>query len=302
MNSKAVVTLLIIAVFWSISIIEVTAFLQSVNVQWWIQLAIVIAFYGFPVVYLFRKITRNHILSNRQIIGSFLVMLALPIFSYAFLGVQIPIYESSNLYKEFIVYSNQTAGSNFTISFWTQISFKAIGSFSAEKPIHVEIKVFDSNVTDLTNYINMVSFTGSSFVQKNDINVFTGSNNNVISSIGYLNLTETEKGKYNSKGDLIWHQSIESHSAWLPPNTQYFDQNYWQNIGRSKIDITSASDTLAFQSSNTMEKLTYVLVGFSVVMLQPVLEAIFPEKIVNNEKTVPKNCPYYNKNTEHHKS
>ncbi|MGD0070568.1 MAG: hypothetical protein ABSB71_03295 [Candidatus Bathyarchaeia archaeon] len=279
--NRKIITFLIIATLWSMIVIGVISYLESMGFEdWLMKLTIVILAYGLPMFVTFKVFNKKHVLSNRQITGLFLALLALPIFGYALFGTKIPTIESSNSYKEFITFNDNQTSSNLTASFWTIMDFNTVGSFSAENPIHVKVTVFDSNVTDLTHYIGMVSFTGSN-------PVISGNNANVKSGVGYLNLTQTDNGMYKAEGDLIWYQDIFSHSAWLPPNTAYYDQGYWQQIGQGKLDISPAADTLAFRSSHTMEQLTYVLVGFSVIMLQPIFEAIFPDKSTKAEEDSP---------------
>jgi hypothetical protein len=270
MSNRRIIAFLVIAVLWSIGTMEFLSYVENLGFEdLWIKLLIISLLYGLPMFFLFMKVNKNHTLSNKQISGLFLLVLALPIFGYAFLGTRIPTIESSNLYVDFVTVTKPSG--NVTVSFSTIMDFTAVGSFSAENPIHAKITVFDANVTDFLDYIGIVSFTGSNPVS-------SGNSINVVSRVGYFNLTQVSAGRYEADGYLIWYQSINSHSAWLAPNTKFFDQNFWQQKGNAKINISPAADTLAFRSSYTMEQLTYVLVGFSVVMLQPILEALFPDK------------------------
>lgn len=268
--------------------IGILSYLESIgSQQWWATIIVIGLVYVLPVFFCFNKINKGHTLSNRQITGLFLVVLALPIFGYGLFGVRIPTIKSSNFYEDFITYHE--ASGNFTAQFWDTMEFTATGSFSAENVIHVKVTVFDSNVTDFTNHISMVAFTGSSPIISGNINIISGNNLNSVAGVGYLNLTQTSSGAYIAEGNLIWYQSIGSHSAWLAPNTTTFDQGYWQQIGQAKISISPAADTLAFESNHTILQLTYVLVGFSVVMLQPILEALFPDKLPKKEEDMTSN-------------
>ena len=55
------------------------------------------------------------------------------------------------------------------------MDFSTTGSFSAQNPIHVKVTVYNSNVSDLTKYISMISFTGSNpVISGNNVNVISG--------------------------------------------------------------------------------------------------------------------------------
>jgi hypothetical protein len=99
---------------------------------------------------------------------------------------------------------------------------------------------------------------------------------------GYFNLTQVADDKYFAEGDLVWYQNINTHLEWLQPmptnGVLYFDQGYWQQQGHDILNISPSSDTLAVNSNHTIEQLTWVLLGLSIIMVQPIITTLFPTK------------------------
>jgi hypothetical protein len=218
-------------------------------------------------------------ITREQASSLMLVIVALPIFIYAFRGVQTPVtYLPVNLERDNLVCNDGTIV-NFTIS----LTFSTSGSFSAENPIHVHAVIYDANVSDLTNHIGAITFTGAANVSGTPIY-------NETALFGYLVLSQGSDGTYVADGDLIWHQSITCYLIPLPP---FQGVIRYQNLptGDPVLDISSVSDTLSVRSNHTMEQLTYVIVGFSVLTLQPVigeiLRAWFPHKQTESQGSSP---------------
>lgn len=269
MKSRVVITFLIKALVLSILTVGIVTYLESLSIQeWWITAIVVSVFYGLPMLYWLKTMNKNYAVSNKQIIGFLVILLALPIFAYAYFGTQIPETSMSVEYQESINYS--IGNINSTATFLVVYNFNAIGSFSVENPIHVKATVLDSNVTDLTQYIDILCFTGAlSYPVQTS---YLGGPLNA-----HFNLTQVGNNEYSTEGNMIWYQSVDTHDAWLAPNATVFNQDYWQGRGDVILDISSISDKLTLDSSQTMEQLTYVLVGFSVLMSYPIFVELIPE-------------------------
>lgn len=209
-------------------------------------------------------------ISGQQISAIILILVATPIFSYAIFGIKIP-----QITYPAMTQVNVVSTSGVPIQFYAIMNFTSTGSFSVGKTIHVQVIVIDSNVSDLLNYIGIVSFTGAFTAPM--IYMANGAPMN-----GYFNLTQVSNGEYYAEGNLIWYQSINTHLMWLqpmPPNgVLYFNEGYWQQTGIDILNVTPATDTLTVNTNYTMDQLTWVLVGLSVIMIQPIIMALTPAK------------------------
>jgi hypothetical protein len=206
--------------------------------------------------------------SKQQVSAIILILVAAPIFVYALFGVKIPQITYPAMTQE-----NVVSTSGVPVRFYAIMKFTSTGTFSVGKAIHVQVTVIDSNVSDLLNYIGIVSFTGA--FTSPTIYMPNGAPMN-----GYFNLTQVGNGKYYAEGNLIWYQSINTHVMWLQPmpanGVLYFNEGYWQQTGIDILDVTPATDTLTVNTNYQMEQLTLVLVGFSIIMLQPIIVALTP--------------------------
>jgi hypothetical protein len=214
-------------------------------------------------------------ITREQASSLMLIIVALPIFIYAFRGIHTPVtYLPVNLERDNLVCEDGTVV-NFTIS----LNFSTSGSFSAENPIHVHAVIYDANVSNLTNHIGAITFTGAANVSGTPIY-------NEVAMFGYLTLSQGSDSTYVADGDLIWHQSMTCYLVTLPP---FQGVIRYQNLptGEPVLDISPVSDTLSVRSNHIIEQLTYVIVGFSVLTLQPVvseiLRAWFPHKQTENQ-------------------
>jgi len=218
-------------------------------------------------------------ISREQASSLMLIMIALPIFIYAFHGVQTPItYLPINVERDNLICEDGTPV-NFTIS----VIFSTYGTFSAENPIHVHAVIYNANVSDLTKHIGAITFTGAANVS--GVPIY-----NEIPLFGYLTLSQGSNHTYVADGDLIWHQSITCYLITIPP-FQGVIRYRNSPTGDSVLNISPVSDTLSFRSSHTMEQLTYVIVGFSILTLQPVVSEIlrtwFPYKQTDKQALNP---------------
>jgi hypothetical protein len=168
-------------------------------------------------------------------------------------------------------YATSTDKQN-TITYLEQIDFSALGCFSAENPIHIKVTLYSCNASNLLDYVNEIGFSDA-FYENPTINPSVSAT---------LVLKSVKGGNYTAEGNLIWHNEAETRlycCPVLPKGTVYYN-NATEIAERYPVvlHITPVADTLAFQSSHTMEQLTWVIIGLTIIMLFPVVTALMPEK------------------------
>ena len=163
-----------------------------------------------------------------------------------------------------------------TIALKRQIDFSAEGCFSAENKIHVKVTLYDCSANNLLNYVGEVGFT-EAFYYKPTVGASVSAT---------LPLIREPNGNYTAEGDLLWHTSQATYMypiAPVPAGTMiYHNATELMQNNIPVLFISPVSDTLAFESSHTMEQLTWVIIGLTVIMLFPVITALIPEKQVIN--------------------
>jgi hypothetical protein len=209
-------------------------------------------------------------ISKQQALSLILILIALPIFGYAVFGVQVSQISYPIGTQETVVSIH-----NIPIQFNVAMIFTTRGLFAVGNPVHVKITITDCNVSNFLSEIGIVSFTGAS---TSPIEYLS----NGMPMNGYFNLTVGGDGKYFAEGDLVWYQDINTHVMWLQPmpsnGALFFNQGYYQQIGIDLLKIAPASDYLSINSNHTIEQLTWVLLGLSIIMVQPIIITLFPDK------------------------
>jgi hypothetical protein len=292
-----IVILILLFIICVTSTFEVFNFMNSIALQeWYIQIAIAVGlFLGYFVLVKFAVMAA---LNRSQTWAIVLVVIALSIFGYAFVGVKIPstyTYESSNA----AMVCNDGTPMYFSIFF----NFSTVGSFSAENPVHVQVFINNVNISDLTAHIAAITLTDAYNAQQSSVIV------GGTPAYGYITLYQSKIGEYVGEGNLVWHQSVSCYIIPLPPFSGIVTSPNLatqQLSGNPTLYISPVSDTLSFESNHIMEQLTYVMVGFSVIILQPILNALFPDKPVNesvkpqNPPNSPPSKPYRKKHQKEH--
>jgi hypothetical protein len=196
-----------------------------------------------------------------------LSILAFSIILYGLFGIQI-----KNTEYTFYGEGSIQDGQGNIIYFKRQIEFTAVGSFSAENKIHVKITLYDCNSNQLLKYMREVGFT-----EAFDYYPTISSKVNAL-----VPLTRTIDGNYTGESDLLWHTSQNTYMYPVVPAPEgtlvYNDATAIINNTRAVLFISPTSDFLAIQSSHTMEQLTWVIIGLTVIMLFPVVTSFMPEK------------------------
>ncbi len=234
--------------------------------QIWLKLLILVLGYGLPITLLFQHFNKHPIFSVQKKGALFLILLAMPIFSYALVGVQVPMVTyPKNMSADLILFDGTP------LSFDMTFRFSARGSFSAENPIHVKVTIWNCSVPDLTKYFYEVGFTNAFYAYDDPFA------NRVVAITAATTIHANKDGTYTLEDDLIWHAQTIVRIHFNPPHMGFYvaDKIYEQQ--QTVIEITSVSDTLSFRSSQTMEQLTYAVIGFSVIMLQPIVNVLYPD-------------------------
>lgn len=198
-----------------------------------------------------------------------LIVIALLIFLYALFLIKIPETSLPVEIEVTRVFKDGTPASFFLI-----MNFSTVGCFSAENPIHVKVVLSNANISNIADYVGAITFSFAYNV--NQSSNFVGN----FPLLGYLTFHQGDNNTYTAEGDLIWHESATCYVIIVPPFQGMLSgpKTQWEGAGDPVLYVSSVSDTLAFRSNQTMEQLTYVLVGFSVIMLQPVLDGVISKE------------------------
>lgn len=150
-------------------------------------------------------------------------------------------------------------------------TLSAKGSFSAENPITITVNVTNANITDLLDYYKCVGFFDSVFATQEPQYTPLG-----VEVPGYVPLTRQPNGTYIGTATLKWHVESDVYS-FMVPQPKYSPFN--MKVGPSSdempiIHVSPSSDTFNWRFSETTTRLTFVFLGFSFLMLQPIFEAI----------------------------
>jgi hypothetical protein len=207
-------------------------------------------------------------MTKQQVGTIILIIIALLIFGYALIGVQVP--QTNYPYTGGM--DKMDLGDGKTVSFVFLENFSASGSFSAENNIHVKVTIFNSTIANLSDYIGFLYFTNSF---NNPLNIVNG-----LPIAADLPLNKSGD-QYVAEGDLIWHESTVTRLSFLPHYQGMILTNTTQTELTQPpiLTISPVSDTLTWESNIVIEKLTWVLIGFTVIMLQPIISALFPDKL-----------------------
>jgi hypothetical protein len=274
------------------STLAVLSFMDSIApLEWYVKIAIAFGlFVGYFVLVKFAGVAT---LTRSQTSALVLILVALPIFGYAIVGLKIPStywYQSMNV--------EMICQDGTPVLFSMYFNFSAVGSFSAENPVHVNVFINNVNISDLTTHLGAISLTNAYNLQESHIVGATP-------AYGYVTLYPSENGTYVANGNLIWHQSETCYVIPLPPFTGTIISLNLAKLqlgGNPVLYVSPVSDTLSFRSNYTLEQLTYAAVGFSVIMLQPILSALIPEEPVKqqNPQNPPQGEPYHKQHRKGH--
>lgn len=168
------------------------------------------------------------------------------------------------------------------------IIFSAKGSVSVNNPVHVHVTLTNANVSNLLQYYNGLSFTDaySTTVCQND---------RPTPDLVKIPITPSSLNEYEADGTIVW---LLEGPTWpflvLNTSTNLMINAVHVQSGDAAIVVASVSDTLSVRNTAIETALTFVLVGFSVLMLQPILEALSlksPPSHQESSKAEPQRAP-----------
>lgn len=167
------------------------------------------------------------------------------------------------------IYTSNT-GPTLYLNATLDVNFTATGSLSVNNPVSVAARV-TSNDTNFMDHYLCLGFTNS----------YNASNKVQFSC---LTFTSLGNNKYSAAGSLVWLVEGPSWSV-IAPRGNFALTTAQSNVGDPAIYISGVSDTLSIASSENNERLTWVLVAFSILSAQSIIEAIWVRD--KTEKTAP---------------
>ena len=207
--------------------------------------------------------------ATRQILAGFLLLLwlAMIIDAFFFTGTPDVYYSPYFETRTFPSPSAEIPTLNATISY----NFTAKGTFSAENPITVSVSISNVNTTNLLQYYGELGFFGSVFNSSVPKYLQPGEE-----EPGYVFLKPGPDKTYVGTSTLVWHVETDVYTFLVPlPPLFSFSLIIGPNSGQlPTMHISSSSDTFNWKFNEITTKLTLVLVGFSILMLQPIIEAL----------------------------
>lgn len=144
-----------------------------------------------------------------------------------------------------------------------------VGSVSMSNAVNVSVQISQISMTNVSTAEFLQYYDGVGFTGAYDPTTITGNN----PQAGEIYVHSDGGGNYSGAGQVVWLQSGPTFPYLVPNGKYYVNYDSFRNFSAA-FNISGESDTLAIQSSLNDQRLTYVLIGFSVLMLQPILEAV----------------------------
>ncbi|MDG6970417.1 MAG: hypothetical protein JRN54_04830 [Nitrososphaerota archaeon] len=148
-----------------------------------------------------------------------------------------------------------------------EFTFKATGSVSLSNPVKVTVTITSINLTDFEffKYYDGVGFSGA-------FNASTINSKQPL--LANIPVHQQSDGSLSGNATIIWLQDGPTVPFLTPHSTNWYLNNQALASDGPVLNVAGESDTLAIQTSMNTQRLTWILIGFSILMLQPVLEAI----------------------------
>lgn len=158
------------------------------------------------------------------------------------------------------------------VSYRFEAVFTATGIFSVNNPVHVKVTVKQVNVTNFLEYWCGVTLTHA--YQYPTVYHEGFPMNSVI-----INVRDNGDGTYSGEKEIVW---LEEGPTYLTevinnPIGRYIPETMTEN-STSVLTISSAADTLTLHFTQNTARLTWQIGSFSIIVLQPVFEAILLKK------------------------
>lgn len=147
------------------------------------------------------------------------------------------------------------------VSYHASISLTTDGIYSAYKEIHVNVRIYNVNISGLTNDYHGVAFTNMSTTRE-------------------LTLIPLSNGTYTAEGDITFYTEEQtwiflvpkSPTGYVNLNTVLYPNELKQIESQSPVlRIGPQSDTLAYEFNAFAVKTGFVFGSFSLLLLQSVI-------------------------------
>jgi hypothetical protein len=168
------------------------------------------------------------------------------------------------------------------ISYRYEVTFKTTGAISVNNPVHVTVFLKEMNISNFLDY-----FGGVTFVNAYSYPIDYHENQTMNSLI--INVTEEADGTYYGEADVVWLIEGPTYlsETLKNPAGQHVPIDLYDNSSvKPVITVSSVSDTLTTQFTATTNRLALIVGSFGVIVMQPILEAIFLK-----EKPIPNKPP-----------
>lgn len=155
------------------------------------------------------------------------------------------------------------------ISFRYEVTFIADGSISVNNPVHVKVRLKQMNITNFLDFYSGVTFSRAYEAP------IRYKENQIISSV-IIELNKMEDGTYFGEKDVVWGFEGPSYMTEVirEPEGKHIPSTYYEN-STAVVNVSGVSDTLALHFTANTNRLTWQIGSFSIIVLQPILEAIF---------------------------
>jgi hypothetical protein len=152
----------------------------------------------------------------------------------------------------------------------------ASGSLSVNNHVYVHVTLTDANISNLLQYYGWIGFTGA-------YNISTVGNQEQAPNLAFIPITASSTAnEYMAAATIVW---LEQGPTWpiLFPTSggQFIIKQPDVEKGTPVTTIASVADTLSVENSVREQQLTWILVGFSVLALQPIFGVFIPHSPSN---------------------
>lgn len=163
-----------------------------------------------------------------------------------------------------------------SITYRAKVTASTTGIFSEANPVDIEVKIFNANIANLTDYYTHIKFLDAEKItQGSDV----------------MRLESSPEGGWIAKGTITFY---ESERIWMILSPQE-PEGMILNLQPNEVDyilrqtailsIAPASDTLNMQFNSFGVKVAFIFGTFSILLLAPIFEAFLPPEKKNESKT-----------------
>lgn len=240
-------------------------------------------------------------LTSRRRIGEFVLGLFIVVLAAAWVLPLPYIYTPPSISYPVNIYGGTRLTTYPTVTYKMDILFTAAGSFSVGNPVNVRVAMYDVNNSNVLDYYCCASFTNALNIPP----VHGTGNASATIFTDRINLRPFPNGSYIGTGSIVFEEPGGQLVSLLPPAnltnpvsiitepgfTGGIPYPYNLSAQSAVITISDSSATLDIESTGYIARVTLMIGAFSVILLQPVLEAILlqdnPAKCQKEHSQVP---------------